>query len=682
MLARLAVVLTASCSLALTALCVVVGSAAGADAPPGPVCAEAVVGKSTISDPNLSELNVSGLTASPGSPCWTEVDPYPFGIEGGPVDMSDPQCAPVSPPGPGWVGDQVSCYLTVTSLAFRAWNRGLAAVTTSGSNPNATTAFGVWIYNGARWFPDATFPGQTACKGTTVLWAGKRDYWLVGARNNDWPALCRFDGLNFEWTPIAVPPEALARVPLDSTTGKPQPGAIRTGACFSWDNCWFFGDLGITLRWDGFTLSDATPDTTNAPWLASRFSAASTRPDQSGNVASVVVSASGGPLKGEQVPAGPGGTAPPQAFFSTGGAFTPLPFSPPTVGVGGDPYRTDLIAVDRDQHAAAWVAGDPVGYRPAFNFTGTPFPSERRTNTTQPAPVMRIASDGSVKQCAAAPPNTFSFSNGATGTRTYLWSSIASIPTANQSDAGSAVVGGQLRPASRGPNMNDDGRQEPLIAQIACDSARTETRFRMPDPFAADQANTTRVPANRLGFVTAAAANAFNDAWAASTKGTVSNGAVPPQQFPVRPRLYHLTDGAAPQAPAGDDNETRTPFFEPDPPIFVEAPPELPPLPPVTTITQQAPTKKKSVRLKSPIYNVKAKVRARGRSGVALVITFKVRRAVRIGAQALRRGHVVSSSGLKRFRKGQRGTLVLRLSRARWPTGVKFVFPKKRPAGT
>jgi hypothetical protein len=116
--------------------------------------------------------------------------------------------------------------------------------------------------------------------------------------------------------------------------------------------------------------------------------------------------------------------------------------------------------------------------------------------------------------------------------------------------------------------------------------------------------------------------------------------------------------------------------FAPDPPIFIEAPPDPePPEPPPTTVTQSAPAAVKSVKLAPAIYNVKAKVLAGKRGGLYMYVTFKVRRPVTIGVQALRREKVVASSGLKHFR-GTKGTLVMKLDRKRWPTRIRFVTPK------
>jgi hypothetical protein len=45
---------------------------------------------------------------------------------------------------------------------------------------------------------------------------------------------------------------------------------------------------------------------------------------------------------------------------------------------------------------------------------------------------------------------------------------------------------------------------------------------------------------------------------------------------------------------------------------------------------------------------------------------------VTLGAQALRRGHVVSVARARRF-SGHAGQLILDVERKRWPTSIRFV---------
>ena len=660
---------------------------AGAAVPTGPPCATTVAG--TVSGSNVplgvadtnpvagSGSNISGSNiAVPGKPCWVDIEPYPFGTDGGPVDTTTDLCKPLNPHGIQWTGDRASCYLKVDSLAFRAWNRGLAATSPVNVNPNpgSTTAFGVWIWNGQRWFPDPTFPGQSVCKGDTILWAGKRDYWLVGARLKNWPRVCRFDGVNFEWQPLDIPPDAMARIPFDADGINRIPGAIEAASCLSWDNCWLFGDYGIVLHWDGVALKDASPDLVNNKWLGTNYVAAMSRTFDDGSGHSYAVGDTGGRLKGQQLPSQPDGSPPPFLFSSGGGAFAPLPFTPPTVPVGGDPYRTDLVSVDFDSSGRGWLAGVPVGARAEARTTppSAPSPDERRSSMTEPAPVIPIDRDGNQQSCPKAPPSLFTFTNG-DGRDGYLWKTLSVLPS-----SGEAVAAGLLRPAAGGPAFNDDAFREPIVAGISCRTGGYAVRFRIPDPYDADPATTVTIPANRTGVMSAVAANASNDLWATTTQGVVLNPDDPIVPSLERPRIYRYTDTTTPKAAPGDDDEPRALVFVPDPPIYIEAPPDPPPAPPAdSTVTQRAPRRVKRVKLKPAVYNVKAHVRVGGRGGLFLYVTFRVRRPVTLGVQALRKRKVVASSGLKKF-KPKKGTLVLRLSRSRWPNDIRFYGPKKK----
>src|SRR6202042_1802304 len=100
--------------------------------------------------------------------------------DGGPADPTAADCL------------QYSCYLPVESMAFRAWNRGLALV-------NSANSYGVWSYNGTSWVPNPSFPGAGTCSGNKILWAGKLDYWVIGSSGGSWPALCRYDAADFVW---------------------------------------------------------------------------------------------------------------------------------------------------------------------------------------------------------------------------------------------------------------------------------------------------------------------------------------------------------------------------------------------------------------------------------------------------------------------------------------------------
>jgi hypothetical protein len=589
---------------------------------------------------------------SPGKPCWIDMTPYPFGIDGGPVDTTTRDCAPPFPPGRNYNGDG-PCYRTVTSIAFRAWNRGLAAVDRS--------PFGVWLFNGTRWFPDPTFPGPSVCSGNKVLWAGKLDYWLIGSN------VCRFDGTAFQWEPLALPPAALAHAPINPDTGLPWPITVTSGACFSWDNCWFFANYGVVVHWDGQVLRDASLGLGATPWLQGRFTAAVARTDTSGNPFAFAVAGTdtGTGQTPALLPPQPDGSSPPQLFDSQGGAFSPLTFSPPTLPQPGDPYRTDLVAVDFGAQGG-WVAGNPAGVA-----IGTR-PGPRTSTATQPAPLSRLAADGAAAPCAGYDASTFPFTpaNAATLNSGYLWSTISLIP-----GTGSALIGGRYFSGSRGSNANsNNGLGEPTIVTASCGQPPTTTRFVVPDPLSADPAHAQSIPADLTGSTTTVAANAVNDAWATTGSGTLALNNGQGGTANQRPHLYRLTDGQPPLAPAGDDREPRPSLFTLDPPVYVEPPPTYV-TPPSTTTQTVKPSKPK--RLKPAVYAVRSKV-TRARNGtVTLHISFRIRRPVTLGVEALHDHRVVSSSGLRPFR-GSHGELSLTLKLNPWPNQIRFVYPKRK----
>ena len=216
--------------------------------------------------------------------------------------------------------------------------------------------------------------------------------------------------------------------------------------------------------------------------------------------------------------------------------------------------------------------------------------------------------------------------------------------------------------------------EEPQLVHAACGQPPATTEFRLADPTGADQ----MVPADFEGSVSAVAANASNDAWAATTDGRWPYCFCGGQEIagPLAPHLYQWTDGQPPDAPAGDDNEARPSVFTLDPPVYVVGSPTVIVTPVVVTTTQtKGKTKKR--KLPPPIYDVHDKLQRTGTGIYVLYLTFKLRRPVTIGLEGLRGGKVVASTGLKRFR-GHRGELALKLDRNHWPTKLRLVTPKKK----
>jgi hypothetical protein len=555
-------------------------------------------------------------------------------------------------------------------MAFRAWNRGLAATEAlNGEDP-----FVVWLFNGTRWFPDPTFPGQAACKGNTIVWAGKLDYWLVGPGNQSWPSICRFDGVNFLWEPLPLPEATLRHVTEpDSNPSRLEPGGITSAACPAWNDCWFFGTYGTVVHWDGKTLSDATPPSSQG-WLHTEYTGAVARQSQAGEALGLAVGATSERAATlGALPPQPDGMPPPQLFVWGGSAFSPLDFTPPTAPQPADPYRTDLVAVDVNAQAAGWVAGNPEGYRAGFNPgpDGTPAANGRPVSSSpEPAPLVPISTSGGSATCAGPSQERFTYTSNRLASfppeafpGAFLWSSMGAVPTTAE-----ALGGGRMRAATSGPGPNEDQIGEPTIALLTCEGTATVIRFRASDPTYAGPGPAPTAPADRGGTVTAIAANAPNDAWAATSKGDLQVSGSTSLYFQA-PHLYRLTDGQPPAAPQGDDVEPRPLELQLDPPIFVlEPPPPPPPPPPPVTVSRRH-----AVKLLPAIYRVRVKVRGRQRH-LSLYLMFRVRRPVTLGAQALRHKKVVGVALPHHF-TGRSGVLVIALNRKRWPTKIRFVAP-------
>jgi hypothetical protein len=620
-------------------------------------------------------------SASPSEPCWEAIHPYPFGFEGEPCAAGAPE----------------TCYQTVTSMAFRSWNFGLAATTPSALRPGSndqesSNPYGVWIFNGTRWYPDPTFPGSQICPGHTIVWAGKLDYWLIGQPPSNlysgkrWLPPCRFNGVDLTWESFEVPKATLEHVlephAKEVTAADAKVGGLTSGACFAWNNCWFFGSYGVVVHWNGEELSDATPEPSER-WLHGEYTGAVARGGPAGNPFGLAVSATSEyfvPQKeSELVPPPPGGVAPPELFGSTGGPFSPLPLVPPTDPQTdepernwADPYRTDLVAVDFDSEGQGWVAGNPAGLRAVECGERCPPPSNRefeKPERPQPSPLIPVSLSGE-KRCAGPAEERFSYTPNAKQISelpaekegVFLWSSIGTIP-----GTGEVLAGGLMRPRSReGPGPNEDGENQPVIARASCDGTTNVTRFRVEDVTARDYF----APGDRKGTITALAANAPNDAWAATNKGSLTIPPPPGSDEPTlkfeEPHLYRLTNGLPPEAPAGNDEEYR-PLPELEPPLIVlEPPPPPPPAPPPTVVTTAH-----HINLKPAVYGLKSKLHRHGKRFI-LYLSFKLRRPITIGAEGLRHGRVVSEARPRHF-TGSRGTLMLVLNRKRWPTKVRFI---------
>jgi hypothetical protein len=586
--------------------------------------------------------------------------PYPFGSDGNPVDPTSHFCAGgqnnlygPGADGPQWSGDfqgsgdavagEVPCYQQVESMAFRAWNRGLAVTAPvsdvgnvgpySGNNP-----FAVWLFNGTTWFPDPTFPGSATCPGNTILWAGKLDYWLIGRSQ----ILCRFDGVNLAWEPLSLPASTVAREPLNFI-GQPT-GRINAGTCFAWNNCWFFGTDGIEVHWDGQQLSDASGALGNSPWLQGDFTAAASTTAASG--AEIGVAVNGGQRSTgtgtSSLPANNGLPAP-QVFGSQGDAWSPL--SLPADSTASFTPGTDLTDVAIDASGDTWIAAAKAPQ------PGTP-----------PALIELNPNGGT--DCSGAIP---------TDAGTYQWTALSVAPDGTMYAGGTRGISTpQWQPEVQSTDT------EPVIvhgtiADGVCGGFSTGTEFREGDPLGV---NPVPVPADEEASIAALAAPANNDVWAAVGAGQwqYTNS----QNLQVggvqRPHLYQFTDGQVPDAPAGDDNETRPSLFTLGPPQYSFTPPETVVVGQTQTITTTRRPRSKHVKLPAPIYAIHTQLSRSPHGAYVLHLLFRVRRPVTVGLEVLHGHKVVARTGLKHF-TGQTGVLSVRLNRKAWPTRLKLVSP-------
>src|SRR5215471_8191490 len=542
-----------------------------AASPPRVAAALAAGGETCAGVPDAS----TQTAPLPGAPCWVRVDPYPFGFDGNPVDPNDPNCR-VS---------LSSCYLIATSMAFRSWNRGLAATTTgtsltpSAANP-AKNPFGVWLFNGKRWYPDPTFPGAGVCQGNTVLWAGKLDYWLIGTGQNGWAPLCRFDGSNFLWEPLPMPLGTVLRLGNPVTGQLPIHGGITSGSCLSWDNCWFFGTEGTVLHWDGDVLTDVSPDPP-ATWAGTTFTGAQLNPGASGSpigLATVGTSYVFDLSAGIPLPTRASLQTQLFGFDGTmaegrrlaGSVLPPSTYRTPAAAAAEDPFSTDPVAVSLDPSGHGWLAANPAAWQVG---EGTPFLrpdlTARERSPLLPVTTGPGSSTGADPNCPSwyteagldRFPHTYPTLPGST-----LWTSISTFPGGT-----SALAGGQT------VSTLSDGTAtaEPVLVQAKCDGSTTVTRFRLPPP----TGSTTATPVDESGWVEAVAANAPNDGWAATSDGILPGGGIPYQA----PELYRFTDGTSPKATAGNDVESRNIPEQQNPPVYVYQPPPPPKLPPFPT---------------------------------------------------------------------------------------------------
>jgi hypothetical protein len=280
-------------------------------------------------------------------------------------------------------------------------------------------------------------------------------------------------------------------------------------------------------------------------------------------------------------------------------------------------------------------------------------------------------------QFGAADGLTYGTQGGVAG---YQWTAVSAIP-GSVAAAGEYVSPNQL---SEGGGQTPSHVPQPVIVQGGCGGVN-QIEFERPDPLQpdqspADQTSQTLVPADPTATMGAVAVSADNDAWAAAGAGqwiwTAAGGVS--TAGAMSPHLYQYTDGQTPNAPAGNDDESRPSLFTVSPPVYQVISP--------TVI--KAPTKTKTVKKKlrpkrvaPAIFAIRTKLQRGAHDKYTLHLFFRLRRPVTLGLEVLHGKRVVARTSLKRFR-GTAGELSVSIERAHWPTSIKLLNPGvKRAAG-
>jgi hypothetical protein len=175
--------------------------------------------------------------------------------------------------------------------------------------------------------------------------------------------------------------------------------------------------------------------------------------------------------------------------------------------------------------------------------------------------------------------------------------------------------------------------------------------------------------------VSAVAASADNDAWAATGAGkwVTSTAGGGQTSGSLSPHLYQYTDGQPPNAPSGANanDDQRLSLFTLSPPVYQV----------ISPVVKKAPTKHKTIKKKlrpkhlpPAIFGIRTKLGPRVHGVYTLHLLFRVRRPVTVGLAVLHDKRIVARTSLKRFNPGI-GELSVHINRAHWPTSLKLLTP-------
>jgi hypothetical protein len=400
--------------------------------------------------------------------------------------------------------------------------------------------------------------------------------------------------------------------------------AMDAAACLAPDDCWF----------GGVDARDGTGQRVGAFHLHWDGSALHTVYDPQGRAVSDLLAHDGQLLESTLVGRAAGDPSEPDLLQPedaprllhriAGETFSTDAFVPQTFAAGG----TELRALDGDAQTA-WAVGGGAISGPA---TATSLFAQR--------PPLAARLDGGVW-------HELPISGGGL-TSDLVFADVAAVP--GTLEAWAVVRGGDV--------LSDAQDLQPSVAHIGATGA-TDVQTLEPDD----------APAK--GAAWRIACPAADDCWMATARGYlyryVDPAAVPAYprdsdpafQGTITVRPNEAAEQAVPDDPPEDDSRLLAP------PIQLEQTP-----------SDDVPT---CVPLPSLVTGVKAKVGSRTR----LIVRFRLRRGARVALLATRGKRVVARSRARRLRPGTRA-ITLRVSPARWPTGLRFAItgdrrpPRKR----
>ncbi len=305
--------------------------------------------------------------AAPGTPCWVDVKPYPFGSftslagieEAGPVERrkpgtwlaEHPEClrggvlnraaAKTRPrrtrvlPHRDLDGVQVVEPGARRHLSLRGWRRDRSRKEPLSASGSTTAKSG---FRTRRSRVARSAPGTRSCGRESSTTGSSAALRPAAPRMRTGPAYAAMTASNTNGSHSRsrrprssaspsrrsrgsrAPPASLANA-AKVVNAQPRPGGITSGTCLAWNDCWFFGTYGVAVHWNGQVLTDATPAASER-WLSGEYLDAATSEDPLGIPFAMAVSSTAETVSAEHerelVPA-QRGPSPPELFRSVGG---------------------------------------------------------------------------------------------------------------------------------------------------------------------------------------------------------------------------------------------------------------------------------------------------------------------------------------------------------------------------